>query len=168
MKNSLSTFKIVERSAQRRRSYDERQVQKTCEDRFWISSVNKQSLAAAGVVEDLPANNRDINRRVQERQRRQAAKARLEALYEKITDYCPAVKVTRALFNRRKGNYLGMKGPALSIALKCNSGADSPEENLVPSDIPWAPDVAIFANRNDHGPGYIPGHRISLGLSLNL
>ncbi|KAF8786362.1 hypothetical protein HNY73_008083 [Argiope bruennichi] len=95
-----------------------------------------------------PANNRDINRRVQERQRRQAAKARLEALYEKITDYCPAVKVTRALFNRRIKEIIGDEsGPALSIALDAIPAPDSPEENLVLRRYSLAHDVAIFAHR---------------------
>ncbi|KAF8791649.1 hypothetical protein HNY73_005019 [Argiope bruennichi] len=93
-------------------------------------------------------NDAERAARVQERQRRLAAKDRLNALYETICDYCPAARATRALFDRRIKELVGDQSPAeLGINIDAIPAPDSPEEDLVLRRYSLAHDVAIIANR---------------------
>ncbi|XP_055927042.1 uncharacterized protein LOC129958530 [Argiope bruennichi] len=95
-----------------------------------------------------PRNAAERAARVQERQRRLAAKDRLNALYETIFDYCPAARATRALFDRRIKELVGDQSPAeLGINIDAIPAPDSPEEDLVLRRYSLAHDVAIIANR---------------------
>ncbi|XP_055940802.1 uncharacterized protein LOC129971235 [Argiope bruennichi] len=103
---------------------------------------------ATADTEIPPGNDAERAARVQERQRRLAAKDRLNALYETICDYCPAARATRALFDRPIKELVGDQSPAeLGINIDAIPAPDSPEEDLVLRRYSLAHDVAIIANR---------------------